>query len=104
MKCEHDDCFTCPYDDCILPDVKLDGKDQAAYQKRRAENKARSLKYYYEHKEERRKYQAEYGKRDYVRQKRRAYDEKYRETHREELNAKARERYYARKAKQQKGV
>ena len=43
LKCEHDDCFTCPYSDCIKEGrIKKKTKDRKEYQK----------KYYLEHKEE----------------------------------------------------
>lgn len=106
MKCTHNDCFSCPYPDCILPDVKIPPESKRAklkrqqkenYEAHKEEYRARALNYYYEHRDAKLAYQAEYDKRDYVRAKKHAYDLKYRAKHKEELNAKAKARYWAKK-------
>ena len=65
MKCNYNDCFTCPYPDCILGDEvpykKMTPEEfkehRREYQrqyhlKRKAEHNKRHLEYYNEHKEE----------------------------------------------------
>jgi len=47
MKCEHKDCLTCPYDDCIYEQSKEKGKAP----KRTHERSEYWAKYYEKHKE-----------------------------------------------------
>jgi len=101
-ECNHEDCFTCPYSDCILPDIKLTPRAvlkvrKRYYKKHREELLEKQKQYYTKNKETRLAYQSEYAKRDYVREKRRAYNAEYRAKHREELNAKNLAKYYAKK-------
>lgn len=42
LKCEHGDCFTCPYEDCMMDGKMREKKDRKEYQRQ----------YYLEHKEE----------------------------------------------------
>ena len=67
MKCKQEDCFKCPYEDCILDEGERPTKqrDYAEYQR----------EYYQQHKEERI-----------------AYQQKYYEAHREEIIKRSRER------------
>ena len=41
MKCTHDDCFTCPYPDCII------GLHEALYDPKKAEERKQYRKEYY---------------------------------------------------------
>lgn len=77
MGCNHKDCDTCPYPDCILTEreaVKRNKEDgmSCGWDTERVSSRERE-------------YQKEYQK-------------KYREEHRAELSAKQRERYYEKKA------
>jgi murein L,D-transpeptidase YcbB/YkuD len=53
MKCKQEDCFKCPYEDCILDEGEKPTKqrDYAEYQR----------EYYIQHMEERKAYQRKYG-------------------------------------------
>lgn len=76
-RCNHDDCFTCPYPDCVKDQPKAE-KDRKDYQK----------KYYEEHKAEiLEKYEKLY------KEKKREYARQYYAQHREELKEKANQRY-----------
>ncbi len=65
MKCEHNDCFTCPYKDCISsvevePERKKRGRKKLPPEERQRRRRARSLEYYYNHPE---KYRQNYERR-----------------------------------------
>lgn len=45
MKCEHDDCFTCPYPDCVMG-VNEVCYDQKKIAERRAKRKEYQRQYY----------------------------------------------------------
>jgi len=74
MKCGCDNCFECPYADCILDELeekakadkkKLANKKRHAiwYQANRERVKAKALANYYEHREQRNEQKKEYYKR-----------------------------------------
>ena len=75
MKCEHDDCFTCPYDDCIKGQgsiVKTKKKPYAQWSEEAKQRARENMKrYYYSHLGERK-----------------AYSKKYYQEHKEEYKAK----------------
>lgn len=110
MKCKQEDCFKCPYEDCILDEGEKPTKqrDYAEYQR----------EYYQQHMEERKAYQRKYyeARRAEILKKRRearaanveaarAKDHEYYEKHKLKNREKARKRYRAKKlAEISKGV
>ena len=85
MKCEHDNCLTCPYPDCISPnrgpakkEKKKPGRKRLPPEVVKQNRKEYSRKYYAEHKAERSAYYKEYNKKnaERVRERQRAYDSK----------------------------
>jgi hypothetical protein len=110
MKCKQEDCFKCPYEDCILDEGEKPTKqrDYAEYQR----------EYYKQHMEERKAYQRKYyeARRAEILKKRRearaadveaarAKDHEYYEKHKLKNREKARKRYRAKKlAEISKGV
>lgn len=94
MKCGHDDCFTCPYLDCILDDNKRPKKIPPKVKGRKRteeEKKAIHQKWVDEHKEYLREYHREYKRKhkEEVRENQRNFIHK----HREEHNARGRKYY-----------
>ena len=57
MTCEHNDCFTCPYPDCIVGDRQII-KKLSTEKKTKPKNKRNA--YYERNKEKRKQYQREY--------------------------------------------
>lgn len=57
MKCGHNDCFSCPYPDCILSETNVGetgakrGRKPLTPEERKARHRARAKRYYYENKE-----------------------------------------------------
>ena len=51
MKCKHDNCFTCPYPDCII-DARDAVVDLAKQEERKRKHKEYYAKYYEQHKAE----------------------------------------------------
>ena len=88
------DCEKCPYEDCKLP-VWTNRKEYDAlyYWANRDKKLKASRQYYLSHKEECLKQQKEY------RNKNRERIKLYRELHKDEINAKRRERYKIKKEK-----
>lgn len=67
MKCEHDDCFTCPYPDCISKKGNIDntkkrkpGRKKLPPEVKRQNRIRQSQDYYNNHKEQRKIYQHDY--------------------------------------------
>lgn len=56
MKCQFEDCFACPYDDCILSDTAPTGAKRGRKplppEERKAHRRAYQREYYQKHKEE----------------------------------------------------
>ena len=110
MKCKQEDCFKCPYEDCILDEGERPTKqrDYAEYQREyykqhKEERKAYQLKYYEEHKAEITKKRREQRAADV--EAARAKEREYYQKHKMKNRAIARERYRAKKlAELSKGV
>ena len=110
MKCKQEDCFKCPYEDCILDEGERPTKqrDYAEYQREyyiqhAEERKAYQLKYYEEHKAEITKKRHEQRAADV--EAARAKEREYYQKHKMKNRAIARERYRAKKlAELSKGV
>ena len=53
MNCEHNDCFTCPYKDCIIitkaDETKKRGRKKLPPEEIKRRRKVRSMEYYYSH-------------------------------------------------------
>lgn len=52
MKCKHNDCFTCPYPDCIIGERNIKVVDEERRKIQRVKNAERCREYYREHREE----------------------------------------------------
>lgn len=110
MKCKHGDCFTCPYEDCILGEGEKPTKQRnyAEYQREyykqhTEERKAYQRKYYEKHKAEllKKRHDQRAANVEAARAKEREYYAKNKEKNR----VIARERYRAKKlAEMSKGV
>lgn len=112
FKCTHDDCFTCPYPDCIADGVDANYDPYAAdaiNAARRERDRKYAREYYWAHREEvlqkQRKKRAEnaaainaerrkkYKERNYERERRREYAREYYEKNREKFAERYRKRY-----------
>ena len=72
MKCSHNDCFTCPYPDCIADGKDLvEGRKKLSPQELVERRKATQKRWYEKHKKERKEY---YHKR-YLKKKAEALEE-----------------------------
>lgn len=103
MKCEHGDCFTCPYEDCIADAKELpkEAPSQGSeyhktwYEAHKEHVRAYQKKYYQEHKikclEQRRQYREQH------KEEQREYARKRYQENRDKLIEQAKARYHAKK-------
>lgn len=52
MRCTYDDCFTCPYPDCVLESKDAILKDSATREEKIEKRREYNRRYYQEHKKE----------------------------------------------------
>ena len=58
MRCNHKDCFTCPYPDCVADAPALGSeRSRLTYEERVEHRRANQKRWYEAHKEERKAYQ-----------------------------------------------
>lgn len=109
MKCKQEDCFKCPYEDCILDEGERPTKQRnyaeyqrEYYQQHMEERKAYQLKYYEAHRAEIIKKSRERRAADV--EAARAKEREYYQKHKLKNREKARERYRTKKLAEIKGV
>ena len=94
MRCGHDDCFSCPYPDCILDGVNVADKKP----KRKPSSRSGYYRKWYEaHRTERQEYSKQYY-RDNIKEGRKKRKQYYKD-HQEKMQYQSRENYYKRKLK-----
>jgi len=57
MRCNHNDCFTCPYPDCIADAPAVSERARLTEEERILHRRANQKRWYDNHKEERKAYQ-----------------------------------------------